>query len=149
MKRWNKGILLVLGVLMVMAVALSGCGAPAGSSARPAAAAPAAEATLNLPVTIDAKTVNDLRNNPDVFIIDVREDYEYAAGHIAGTTLIPLGQLSSRLNEIPKDKTVVAVCRSGNRSGQATELLRRAGYDAHNMAGGMIGWEQAGLDIQR
>ena len=79
MKRWNKGILLVLGVLTVMAVALSGCGAPASSSARPAAAAPATAATLDLPVTIDAKTVNELRNNPDVFIIDVREDYEYAA----------------------------------------------------------------------
>lgn len=149
MKRWNKGILLVLGLSLAMVVALSGCGAPAAAPARPAAAAPAAATTLDLPATVDAKTVNELRNNPDVLIIDVREDYEYAAGHIAGATLIPLGQLSSRLSEIPKDKTVVAVCRSGNRSGQATELLRQAGYDAHNMAGGMISWEQAGLDIQR
>ncbi len=149
MKRWNKGILLVLGVSLALAVALGGCGASPSASARPAAAAPAAATTLTLPATVDAKTVNELRNNPDVLIIDVREDYEYAAGHIAGATLIPLGQLSSRLSEIPKDKTVVAVCRSGNRSGQATELLRQAGYDVHNMAGGMISWEQAGLDIQR
>jgi rhodanese-related sulfurtransferase len=41
------------------------------------------------------------------------------------------------------------VCRSGNRSGQATEILRQAGFDAHNMEGGMISWEQAGLDVQR
>jgi rhodanese-related sulfurtransferase len=146
MKRWNKRTNLVFGLLIVLAVVVSGCGAQAGSSA-PAAAGEAA--ALNLPVNIDAKTLDGLRSNPDVFIVDVREDYEFAAGHIPEATLIPLGQLSNRLNEIPKDKTVVAVCRSGNRSGQATEILRQAGFDAHNMEGGMISWEQSGLDVQR
>lgn len=152
MKRLHNRTNLVFGLLIVVAVAVSGCGAPASPPAAvpaPAAAAQSAETALNLPVNIDAKTVDGLRNNPDVVLIDVREDYEYAAGHIPEATLIPLGQLSSRLNEIPKDKTVVAVCRSGNRSSQATELLRQAGYDAHNMQGGMISWEQAGLDVQR
>jgi rhodanese-related sulfurtransferase len=153
MKRLNYRTNVVFGLLIVMAIAVSGCGAPAASpDAAPAAAAPAAQseaASLNLPLTIDAKMVNSLRSNPDVVLIDVREDDEFAAGHIPEATLIPLGQLSSRLNEIPKDKTVVAVCRSGNRSGQATQLLRQAGFDAHNMDGGMISWEQAGFDIQR
>jgi rhodanese-related sulfurtransferase len=152
MQRLNNRTNLVLGLLIVIAIAVSGCGAPASPDAAPAAAAPAAQseaAPLNLPMTIDAKTVNSLRNNPNVVLIDVREDYEFAAGHIPEATLIPLGQLGSRLNEIPKDKTVVAVCRSGNRSGQATQLLRQAGFDAHNMDGGMISWEQAGFDIQR
>ncbi len=152
MKRWNHRIPVVLGLLIVIAIAVSGCGSAADPAA-PVAAAPAAgqsaAAALNLPVNIDAKTLDGLRNNPDVFIVDVREDYEFAAGHIPEATLIPLGQLSNRLNEIPKDKTVVAVCRSGNRSGQATEILRQAGFDAHNMTGGMISWEQAGLDVQR
>ncbi|HSN73456.1 MAG TPA: rhodanese-like domain-containing protein [Anaerolineae bacterium] len=152
MRRLNNRTNMVFGLLIVIAIAVSGCGAPASPDAAPAAAAPAAQseaAPLNLPLTIDAKTVNGLRGNPDVVFIDVREDNEYAAGHIPEATLIPLGQLSSRLSEIPKDKTVVAVCRSGNRSGQATQLLRQAGFDAHNMDGGMISWEQAGFDIQR
>ena len=152
MKRLHNRTNLVFGLLIVVAVAVSGCGAPASPAATPAAPAAGAEsaaAALNLPVSIDAKTVDGLRANPDVVLIDVRENDEYAAGHIPEATLIPLGQLASRLNEIPKDKTVVAVCRSGNRSGQATELLRQAGYDAHNMQGGMISWEQAGLDIER
>jgi len=153
MQRLNNRTNLVLGLLIVIAIAVSGCGSTASPAAEPAAAAPVAAvqdaAPLNLPLTIDAKTVNSLRGNPDVVLIDVRENDEYAAGHIPEATLIPLGQLSSRLNEIPKDKTVVAVCRSGNRSGQATQLLRQAGFDAHNMDGGMISWEQAGFDIQR
>jgi rhodanese-related sulfurtransferase len=146
MKRWNKRTNLVFGLLIVVAVVVSGCGAQ-GESSAPAAAGEAA--SLNLPANIDAKTLDGLRGNPDVYIVDVREDYEFAAGHIPEATLIPLGQLSNRLSEIPKDKTVVAVCRSGNRSGQATEILRQAGFDAHNMEGGMISWEQAGLDVQR
>lgn len=153
MKRWNYRTTLVFGLLLVLAIAASGCGSAAGPAATPAAAQPEASqpetASLNLPVEIDAKTVDGLRGNPDVFIVDVREQDEFAAGHIPEATLIPLGQLSNRLSEIPKNKTVVAVCRSGNRSGQATQLLRQAGFDAHNMAGGMISWEQAGLDVQR
>lgn len=148
MKRWNKRTYLVFGLLIVIAVIVSGCGASSTPAAEPAA--PATQAvSLNLPVNIDAATLDSLRANPDVFIVDVREDSEFTAGHIPEATLIPLGQLANRLNEIPKDKTVVAVCRSGNRSGQATEILRQAGFDAHNMQGGMISWEQAGLDVQR
>jgi len=149
MQRLNYRTNLALGLFIVIAIAVSGCGSTASPAAAPAAAPQSAPAALNLPATVDAKTVNSLRGNPDVVLIDVREPDEFAAGHIPEATLIPLGQLSSRLSEIPKDKTVVAVCRSGNRSGQATELLRQAGFDAHNMGGGMISWEQAGFDVQR
>lgn len=149
MQRLNYRTNLALGLFIVIAIAVSGCGSTASPAAAPAAAPQSAPAALNLPATVDAKTVNSLRGNPDVVLIDVREPDEFAAGHIPEATLIPLGQLSSRLSEIPKDKTVVAVCRSGNRSGQATELLRQAGFDAHNMSGGMISWEQAGYDVQR
>lgn len=153
MKRLNNRTNVLFGLLLITAIAASGCGSTASPAAQPVAAAPAANqsdtAALNLPLTINADTVNSLRSNPDVFLVDVREEYEFAAGHIPEATLIPLGQLASRLDEIPKDKTVVAVCRSGNRSGQATQLLRQAGFDAHNMNGGMISWEQAGFDIQR
>ena len=64
---------------------------------------------------------------------------------LPGAVWIPLGELPTRLNDIPKDKTVVAVCRSGNRSSQATSFLRGQGFDnVHNMTGGMNDWQQAG-----
>jgi len=80
----------------------------------------------------------------------VREPVEYDAGHIAGARLIPLGQVPSRLAEIPKDKTVILTCRSGNRSGQVADFLRQQGWkNVHNMAGGIAAWQQAGLPIEK
>jgi phage shock protein E len=135
---------LVLIFLMVIMLILAACG---GNSA------PTAEgktvALADLPTNIDVKTVDQLRERDDVFLLDVREDWEYAAGHIPGTTLIPLGQLQGRLSELPTDKTIVAVCRSGNRSGQATQLLQQSGFTVHNMQGGMLAWEQARLSVER
>ena len=129
---------------------LAACG---GQPAQEAPAAPVqveAGAELDLPVNINTQTVEELRNRDDVVLIDVREDWEYAEGHIPGATLIPLGQVPDRLSEIPKDKTVVAVCRSGNRSGQATNFLRQQGFEnVHNMQGGMNAWSQAGFEVEQ
>lgn len=138
----------ILPVLLLVVLALVACGA------QPAAPAPAADLaaveTLNLPVDIDPATVEQIRNRDDVVLIDVREDFEYADGHIPGATLIPLGQIPNRLDEIPTDKTVVAVCRSGNRSGQATSFLREQGFDnVHNMQGGMNAWGQVGYETEK
>lgn len=133
--------------LLVMLVAMLGLAACGGSSA-PAADGEAIS-LADLPTNIDVKTVDQLRDRDDVFLLDVREDWEYAAGHIPGTTLIPLGQLQSRLAELPTDKTIVAVCRSGNRSGQATQLLQQSGFTVHNMQGGMNAWEQARLSVEQ
>jgi rhodanese-related sulfurtransferase len=135
---------LFLLVMLVAMLVLAACG---GSSA-PAADGEAIS-LADLPTNIDVKTVDQLRVRDDVFLLDVREDWEYAAGHIPGTTLIPLGQLQSRLSELPTDKTIVAVCRSGNRSGQATQLLQQSGFTVHNMQGGMNAWEQARLSMER
>lgn len=74
-------------------------------------------------------------------LIDVREPSEFAQGHLDGATLIPLGQVASRMNEIPKDRPVVVYCRSGHRSGMALELLKAAGYtNVKSLTGGMIAW---------
>lgn len=135
---------LFLLVMLVAMLVLAACG---GSSA-PAADGQAIS-LADLPTNIDVKTVDQLRDRDDVFLLDVREDWEYAAGHIPGTTLIPLGQLQSRLAELPTDKTIVAVCRSGNRSGQATQLLQQSGFTVHNMQGGMNAWEQARLSVEQ
>jgi len=127
-------------MLLVLVIALTGCG---GQSA-PAEVQPVA----NLAVNLDIETVNELYQRDDVFILDVREDFEYDAGHIPTAELVPLGTIPTNLDAIPRDKTVIAVCRSGNRSNQATQFLREQGFDnVHNMLGGMNNWQQAGYEV--
>lgn len=84
-----------------------------------------------------------------LFVLDVRQPDEFREGHIAGAKLIPLNELPNRLNELPKDREVLCVCRSGARSSAAAGQLSRAGYTAINMQGGMIAWQQAGLPIKK
>jgi glyoxylase-like metal-dependent hydrolase (beta-lactamase superfamily II)/rhodanese-related sulfurtransferase len=79
----------------------------------------------------------------DVQVIDVREPDEFNGplGHVPGATLIPLGTLTKKLNELKKDEPIVTVCRSGARSAQATVLLGKAGFDrVANLSGGMLRW---------
>lgn len=82
-------------------------------------------------------------------VIDVREPEEWIEGHIDGATLIPLGDLSERIAEVPHDRDVVLVCHSGGRSNAATAALQQAGYaNAINMLGGMDAWEGAQFPIE-
>ena len=83
----------------------------------------------------------------DVQLIDVRAAHEHAAGRIAGSKLIELGELGARAREIERERPVVFYCYSGGRSAMATEAFRQAGYDAHNLAGGLLGWRAAGLPL--
>ncbi len=114
-------------------------------------AAPAAEVDVHsLPANLGVQTVYSVMDDPDVYLLDVREVWEYNEGHIPGITLLPLGELTSRLNEIPTDKEVIITCRSGNRSQQAVNFLIQQGYDnVHNMDGGILAWEAAGLPVER
>lgn len=78
----------------------------------------------------------------EAIIIDVRTEEEYTQGHIPGTALIPLDQLPNRIGEVPKDKKVLVICRSGKRSLEATQLLRGKGYkNVYNITEGMNGWK--------
>ncbi len=97
------------------------------------------------PVTAKAK----LAENPKPYLLDVRQPDEYREGHIPGATLIPLGELSRRTNELPHDREIICVCHSGNRSGTATRLLISTGFKAINLSGGMMGWARARLPVQR
>lgn len=81
----------------------------------------------------------------DVTLLDVREPEEWVKGHAAGAVHIPLGDINP--TTLDTSKPIVAVCRSGNRSGKATELLREAGIDVRNMAGGMNAWHENGLPM--
>jgi rhodanese-related sulfurtransferase len=76
-------------------------------------------------------------------VLDVREDSEWAQGHIEGAVHVPLMQLPARLAEVPGERTLV-VCRVGARSFQAAAFLLAHGKDAVNLAGGMLEWEAAG-----
>ncbi|MEA2161188.1 MAG: hypothetical protein QOD66_3568 [Solirubrobacteraceae bacterium] len=84
----------------------------------------------------------------EIQLIDVRETYEHEAGRIAGDRLIELAQLGASADTIERDKPVVFYCRSGSRSAMATEAFRGAGFDAHNMAGGLLDWAAAGLPLE-
>jgi rhodanese-related sulfurtransferase len=84
----------------------------------------------------------------EIQLIDVRERYEHDAGRIAGGRLIELAKLAAAAETIERDKPVVFYCRSGSRSAMATEAFRGAGYDAHNMAGGLLDWAAAALPLE-
>jgi rhodanese-related sulfurtransferase len=88
---------------------------------------------------VPAATVPD-----DAWLLDVREDDEWAAGYAPGARHIPLGQLGARAGEVPRDQTVYVICRSGARSGRAAQALAAAGWEAVNVGGGMQDWAAAG-----
>lgn len=84
------------------------------------------------------------------YVLDVRTPAEYAGGHISGATLIPLAELSGRVAEVPQDRDVYVICRSGSRSAQASSLLAGAGHERIiNVSGGMNAWQSAGYPVSR
>jgi sulfur dioxygenase len=88
---------------------------------------------------------------PAVQILDVREPEEFTGplGHIAGAILIPLGELAERTGELTKDRPIVAVCRAGGRSAQATIILQQVGFaDVANLTGGMLRWRAEGHAVE-
>ena len=92
--------------------------------------------------------VAELLNQDGVQVIDVRMAHEHEAGHIAGTRLIELSELPAQAASINREAPVIFYCRSGSRSAMATEAFVQAGFDAHNMVGGMLAWDAAGLAIE-
>ena len=76
-------------------------------------------------------------------LVDVREASEWNAGHAPQAVHIPVSQVSSRMNRLKKDKDIVVVCRSGNRSRSITSMLRKQGYEAFSLSGGMRAWQSA------
>jgi rhodanese-related sulfurtransferase len=83
------------------------------------------------------------------FMLDVREPDEWQDFHMPGATLIPLGDLPDRLSEVPTDREIVVVCRSGNRSQEGRDILLEAGFtNVSSMAGGMNEWRSQGLPVE-
>ncbi len=93
-----------------------------------------------------------LINQEDAVVVDVREPHEWAKGHIAGTRLIPLGELEKRLGELEdlKHKPVVVACQSGTRSPAACKKLIQAGFEkVYLLKNGMRAWEDASLPVTK
>jgi rhodanese-related sulfurtransferase len=84
----------------------------------------------------------------EVAVIDVREQYEWDAGHSPGVRHIGLERLTAEAPTIDRDTPVIFQCRVGGRSLMAAQAFRRAGYDAYSMAGGLEEWNQAGLPLE-
>ena len=82
-------------------------------------------------------------------VLDVREPYEWADGHIDGALHIPLGELPARVGELDPEARTLVVCHVGARSARATAWLHQQGFDAANLAGGMDAWEGVGRPTVR
>jgi phage shock protein E len=102
-----------------------------------------------LPSLNAAELSEKLKNGKRPVVLDVRQPEEYREGHIAGSKLIPLGDLRQRVHELPKEREIVCVCATGSRSRSATKLLINAGYKATNMNGGMFTWQRARLPVKK
>jgi len=139
---FRKSFLLLLALAALL---LAACGGQSNTAVADPTIDPA-----TLPAEVDVKTVSAVKDSGDVLVLDVREQWEYDEGHIPGVTLIPMNEVPTRLNEIPTDKEVIVTCRTGNRSGQVAEFLRAQGYNnIHNMQGGIVAWEAAGLPVDQ
>jgi rhodanese-related sulfurtransferase len=91
--------------------------------------------------------VAELLERGEIQLIDVRQPEEHEAGRIAGDRFIELAELGGLVDTIDRARPVVFYCRSGARSAMATEAFRGAGFDAHNMLGGLLEWDTAGLPL--
>jgi rhodanese-related sulfurtransferase len=139
-KTRNRTSLLIAGavILIALLVAAWQMQHAAPSNAHLSAAEP-------LPREVSVAQAASLRDQ-GVFMLDVREPSEWEEAHVPGAVLVPLGQLSSRLSEVPTNTPVVIICRSGNRSIQARNLLLNAGYtNVTSVSGGIIDWQQQGF----
>ena len=92
--------------------------------------------------------VSELHAAGEIDLIDVRESYEREAGRIANTRHVQFAQLSKQAETVDRERPVVFYCRSGGRSAVATQAFRASGYDAFNMAGGLLAWVEKGLPIE-
>jgi phage shock protein E len=90
-----------------------------------------------------------LAARPALLVLDVRQPEEYKAGHIAGATLIPLGELGGRIGALPRDREILCVCASGSRSFSAVRQLSAAGLTVFNLQGGLTAWQRAQLPLKK
>jgi rhodanese-related sulfurtransferase len=97
--------------------------------------------------TVDAQAGHTLVDD-GALLLDCRQPDEWEAGHAPGAVFIPMREVPERVAELPRDRRIVAICRSGSRSGRVTEFLVGEGYDVVNLAGGMKAWAAEGYPVE-
>ncbi len=97
---------------------------------------------------LEPDRVKELLDRGEIELVDVREQYEWDAGRIAGARHIELERVAGRAEELPRDRPVVFQCRLGARSAMVTEAFRASGWDAYNLTGGIVAWVERGLPIE-
>ncbi|TME45045.1 MAG: rhodanese-like domain-containing protein [Chloroflexi bacterium] len=107
-----------------------------------------------MPPRVPAITVIELqqrlKRDPQPYLLDVREPWEFARGHLAEASLIPLGELEARVGEIPRERPILAICQSGQRSLAAAAYLLQLGYpEVVNVDGGTSAWIEKGYPVSR
>jgi len=95
--------------------------------------------------TLSPSEAWEAHQRKDVLLVDVRQQPEWRAGVVSGVLLIPLSELPRRLGELPRERTIAFVCRSGHRSTLAARQARRQGFEVLSVEGGMTAWHKAGL----
>jgi rhodanese-related sulfurtransferase len=97
---------------------------------------------------VDVDTLERRLQGGNAFVLDVREPEEYAGGHVPGAVNLPQAEIATRLEEVPRDRVVFAVCQGGFRSRRAAQFLRQAGYErVINVEGGTAEWIDAGKPV--
>lgn len=94
----------------------------------------------SIPQLTPAEARDLLASRKDAVLLDVREEWEYERAHVAGSRLIPMGELPARLGELNPEDTLVVLCHHGNRSQQVAAWLQSRGYTVNNVAGGIQAW---------
>lgn len=125
------GILLAIGLIIFLIASLGGEQASSAGT---------------LPASVSVDEAYQMYQE-GTFVLDVRTPEEWNEFHAPNTTLIPLDELASRVDELPKDKPIVVVCRSGNRSQAGRDILLQAGFDATSMNGGLNEWRSKGYAV--
>lgn len=139
-KKQNNNMLIIgaVGIIIVGAILAAVFANPSPS---------AGTETASLPSEISVQEAHDYYQD-GTLILDVRTPAEWVEGHIPDATLIPLDELPNRLSELPADEEIVVICRSGNRSAQARDILLGAGFEAvTSVAGGMNQWSANGFPV--
>ena len=98
---------------------------------------------------LDPRAAERGAREEDWVIVDVREPEELEEGRFPGARHVAMAELNEQAGSIPRDRPVVFACRTGSRSAMAAQAFRMAGWDAHNLAGGIEAWEAAGLAVER
>ena len=103
----------------------------------------------SVPKLTVAEVNEKLKFGKHPLVVDVRQPDEYRQVHIAGSKLIPLGELRKHIKDLPQGREIICVCASGNRSSSAARTLAKEGFTVFDMQGGMLAWRHAKLPVQK